>query len=99
MSNGQPDQNKGLIPFMRPDVVVSPDEYAANLNKIAKIRQLAATMEQTNQQAHQRYIQQELQRRVEEGERAQLVHLGIWSLGDFLNLHLTSQADAREHER
>ena len=73
MSNGQPNGSKGLIPILRPTMLISPEEYAANQTKIAHIRQLAATMEQNNEQAHQRYVQLELQKRVEEGLQAQSV--------------------------
>jgi hypothetical protein len=85
MSQGQPDHTRGLVP-LRPNQIVSTDEYAANQRKIAQIRQLAASLEQSNDQAHQRYVQQELQRRVEEGERARLVLFLLAAADDCLTL-------------
>jgi hypothetical protein len=70
--SGQPDQNKDLVSVLN-NKLVNTDDYAANQRKIAQIRQLAASMEHSNEQAHQRYVEQELRRRVEEGERAQSV--------------------------
>jgi tRNA U54 and U55 pseudouridine synthase Pus10 len=89
MSQGQPDQNKSLVPLF-PNQILTTEEYTANQRKIAQIRQLAATMEQSNDQAHQRYIQQELQRRVEEGERARLVVFLLAALDDCPVLYLAS---------
>jgi hypothetical protein len=71
MSNGQPNGNNELVPILRSDTIINPNEYAVNQAKIAKIRNWAAAMEESNEQAHQRFIQQELQKRVEEGQRAQ----------------------------
>jgi hypothetical protein len=71
MSNGQPNGNNELVPLLRSDTIINTNEYAVNQAKIAKIRNWAAAMEESNEQAHQRFIQQELQKRVEEGQRAQ----------------------------
>jgi hypothetical protein len=89
----QPNQNKGLVPLLRPNIIVTEDEYAANQHKIAQIRHLAASMEQNNERAHQKYIvQQELQKRVEEGERAQSVPFFAFCAG----LSLSDVFDCRQ---
>lgn len=54
----------------RPDRIVDSEQHAANQRKIEKMREFMDQMEQQNNEAHRRHIEQELARRVEEGERA-----------------------------
>lgn len=70
MSKEPSDFRGGVVDILRPNQILNTEQYSSNQQKISQLRELASKMEQTNEEAHQRYIEQELKRRVEEGERA-----------------------------
>lgn len=82
--NGKPlpgnDGSEGLQmirPYSNSLPVLTPEQHAANQRKIEEARQRLANMEKQNEEGHRRFVQQELRKRVEEGERARSVTGGL----------------------
>lgn len=70
MSNQRQELRDGIVDILRPNQILNSDQYNSNLQKITQLKELTAKMEKTNDEAHRRYLEQDLRRRVEEGERA-----------------------------
>lgn len=74
MSDGQKDIRSQVAVLMKPDLVVTDEQYVENQKKIEQLKQLVTSMEENNKAGRQRHLEQELRRRVEEGERAKSVY-------------------------
>lgn len=73
MNNGQaPTNNSQLgLQLAVPNRILTPAQYAQNATQIARAREALATLEEQNQAAYQRYVQQELLNRIEAGRQAE----------------------------
>lgn len=95
MSREHEDLKGGVVDILRPNQVLNTEQYNVNQQKISQLRELASKMEQTNEEAHRRFIEQDLRRRVEEGERARSVEFYLMADG---HTQVYEQANAGKFE-
>lgn len=74
-SEQQEEWRQQMQMFMQPGLVLNPDQYASAMDRAARLKELAANLEQRTQAAHNKYLEQQLRQKVEEGERARSVQL------------------------
>jgi len=55
MSKEPSDLRGGVVDILRPNQILNTEQYSSNQQKISQLRELASKMEQTNEEAHQRY--------------------------------------------
>lgn len=61
--------------FMQPNLVLNSEQYASAMDRAARLKELAANLEQRTQDAHKKYLEQQLRQKIEEGEQARSVQL------------------------